>query len=789
MSRRHRKLNVRLLRAAAVAAAGTFAYRRWQLRASSALPASTYRPADGVGNYGGSPAPRSSRWAALQQSTAADPFDLLIVGGGLTGLYTAVDAAQRGLRVALVDAADFGGGSTTSCMPFLSPGALPYVQRAIRQRDLDWLRMAATVLTEETTWRNVAPRCVTAPDTLWRRWQSWRWRGAVGESSFETAAIAASTKDDTAASLHVVGAPARAPSAPRFDSVSAATTLLPALHSSEMAEYVCAAILSTVMSVFCGPLRLNVMLPRYAVEARLPGLGTDLAPSSSPVQLRGGIVASDLALPGNTIAVSLACTAEALGVTVLSYAPVFAIQEVPAPPIAEIHAASACAHPFPSAGVMLVSVRDSLAAKAATARLPLSPKPAPSPFWLPRRAQRSASSPSSTADLDAPPERATLSAETAATTSVYARCVVNCAGCWADTVKAMYDGNARDTVPAAFAGFQAYSYLVAPADAVHAAPSPSTPPTDGFDIGKQTGNPLPPLSETTQAAALHFSSPRLSFASVMVLPWWDQCVMLGPSMSPLPQLPATVMATNGAALHSVDGFAVEQQRTLSLLRSGGVSVDASRLLSCVSQIVPHVKGPEEVPWVGALLHRGYALHFSSVPLHENGDQGGIGEANFSPSKCADATGGTAGAARREVPLLHVYGGAPLLARKIAEEAVDALVYHDPPLFSQQKRRQVRRCRTRFLQLMAPSSLCATTNRGPMNARARLEALVKDTYAERLVDVIARRTHVAYTSPVEALQALPTLASVMGTLLHWDEARRSSEVEAARQLVCSAAVVV
>ncbi|KAG5479970.1 hypothetical protein LSCM1_06389 [Leishmania martiniquensis] len=783
MSRRRRKLHVRLMRAAAVATAGVLIYRRWQLRASSALPASTYRPVHGDDDDGDSPAPRWSRWAALQQSTAADPFDVLVVGGGLTGLYTAVDAAQRGLRVALVDAGDFGGGSTTSCTPSLSPGALPYVQRAIRQRNVDWLGMAATVLTEQTIWRNVAPQCVAAPDTLRRRWQSWRWRIAVGQSSCGTATGVKDANDTPAAFLHVAEPSARAPSMPPSDSAFAATTLLPALHSFEMAEYVCAAMLSSLMSIFCGPLRLDVVLPRRSVEARLPALAAGSAPASAPVRLRGGIVANDFALCGNIIAVSLARTAEELGVTLLSYAPAFAIQEVRAPTIMDTNPASSSTYPSSGAGVMVVSVRDAL---AATENLPVPPEPAPLPLFGRRWGQCSAPSPSSTADLDASPSRGVLSAETATTAYVYARTVVNCAGCWADTVKAMYDGNAHDTVPTAFAGYQAYSYLIAPANAVKAALPSFTPPADGRDGRKKMAGACPPLSETMKASALVFSSPRLSFASVMVLPWWDQCVMLGPSISPVPQMPPAVIASTKTALHSADVYAAQRQRTLSMLRSCGIDVDASHLLSCVSQTVPHVKGPQEVPWAGALLLRSYALHFSSLPLRERGGEGGIEKAVSSPKKGAD---GAADAARRDVPLLHVYGGAPFLARKIAEEAVDALVYHDPPLLTQRARKQVRRCRTRYLQLRTPTSLLCTSDSAPISAQARLEALVKDTYAERLVDVIARRTHVAYTSPVEAIQALPALAGVMGNLLHWDEARRLSEIEAARQLVQSTAVAV
>jgi glycerol-3-phosphate dehydrogenase len=42
----------------------------------------------------------------------SDEFDLLIVGGGIYGLACAYDAASRGLRVALVEAGDFGSGAS-----------------------------------------------------------------------------------------------------------------------------------------------------------------------------------------------------------------------------------------------------------------------------------------------------------------------------------------------------------------------------------------------------------------------------------------------------------------------------------------------------------------------------------------------------------------------------------------------------------------------------------------------------------------------------------------------------
>lgn len=56
-------------------------------------------------------------------------FDLLIVGGGITGAGVALDASLRGLRVALVDKGDFASG-TSSVSSKLVHGGLRYLEHA-----------------------------------------------------------------------------------------------------------------------------------------------------------------------------------------------------------------------------------------------------------------------------------------------------------------------------------------------------------------------------------------------------------------------------------------------------------------------------------------------------------------------------------------------------------------------------------------------------------------------------------------------------------------------------------
>jgi len=67
------------------------------------------------------------REAALRR-LADDPFDVLVVGAGITGAGCALDAASRGLRTALIDRDDFASG-TSSKSSKLIHGGLRYLQQ------------------------------------------------------------------------------------------------------------------------------------------------------------------------------------------------------------------------------------------------------------------------------------------------------------------------------------------------------------------------------------------------------------------------------------------------------------------------------------------------------------------------------------------------------------------------------------------------------------------------------------------------------------------------------------
>ena len=90
--------------------------------------------------------------AAMLERLAGETFDVLVVGGGITGAGVALDAATRGLRTALVEADDFASG-TSSKSSKLVHGGLRYLQ----QGDV---RLVYEALHERQRLRRNAPHLV-----------------------------------------------------------------------------------------------------------------------------------------------------------------------------------------------------------------------------------------------------------------------------------------------------------------------------------------------------------------------------------------------------------------------------------------------------------------------------------------------------------------------------------------------------------------------------------------------------------------------------------------------------
>jgi glycerol-3-phosphate dehydrogenase len=83
---------------------------------------------------------------------ANESFDVLVIGGGITGTGVALDAASRGLRTALVERDDFASG-TSSKSSKLVHGGLRYLQ----QKEI---RLVYEALAERQVLRKTAPHLV-----------------------------------------------------------------------------------------------------------------------------------------------------------------------------------------------------------------------------------------------------------------------------------------------------------------------------------------------------------------------------------------------------------------------------------------------------------------------------------------------------------------------------------------------------------------------------------------------------------------------------------------------------
>src|ERR1700742_5347597 len=81
----------------------------------------------------------------LDDLMSGQPFDVLVVGGGVTGAGAALDAASRGLRVALVERHDLGWG-TSRWSSKLIHGGLRYLAQGSPGIALESARERAVLL-------------------------------------------------------------------------------------------------------------------------------------------------------------------------------------------------------------------------------------------------------------------------------------------------------------------------------------------------------------------------------------------------------------------------------------------------------------------------------------------------------------------------------------------------------------------------------------------------------------------------------------------------------------------
>src|SRR5205809_2234413 len=91
---------------------------------------------------------------------ARDEFDVVVVGGGVTGCGAALDAATRGLSVALIEARDYAAGASSKSSKLIH-GGLRYLEMLEFGLVREALRERRLLLTE------LAPHLVRPVPFLW----------------------------------------------------------------------------------------------------------------------------------------------------------------------------------------------------------------------------------------------------------------------------------------------------------------------------------------------------------------------------------------------------------------------------------------------------------------------------------------------------------------------------------------------------------------------------------------------------------------------------------------------
>jgi len=104
---------------------------------------------------------------------AGQVFDIIVVGGGVTGTGAAVDAATRGLSVALIEARDYAAGASSKSSKLIH-GGLRYLEMLDFGLVREALRERRLLLTE------LAPHLVKPVPFLWPLTHRWRERPYVG---------------------------------------------------------------------------------------------------------------------------------------------------------------------------------------------------------------------------------------------------------------------------------------------------------------------------------------------------------------------------------------------------------------------------------------------------------------------------------------------------------------------------------------------------------------------------------------------------------------------------------
>uniref|UniRef100_A0A060SZJ8 Glycerol-3-phosphate dehydrogenase n=1 Tax=Blastobotrys adeninivorans TaxID=409370 RepID=A0A060SZJ8_BLAAD len=151
---------------------------------AAAVAVSSFRAEDDVKlarRFEARPVPQPpSRSKLIENLKTTEQYDMVVIGGGATGTGVALDAAARGLKVALLERDDFAAG-TSSKSTKLVHGGVRYLEKAVWNADYDQYKLVKEALYERRVFLDIAPHLSFALPImipLYKYWQlPYYWMG------------------------------------------------------------------------------------------------------------------------------------------------------------------------------------------------------------------------------------------------------------------------------------------------------------------------------------------------------------------------------------------------------------------------------------------------------------------------------------------------------------------------------------------------------------------------------------------------------------------------------------
>ncbi|MFI5176955.1 MAG: FAD-dependent oxidoreductase [Vicinamibacterales bacterium] len=244
------------------------------------------------------------------EDLARGRFDLLVVGGGIHGLFAAYDAALRGLSVALVERADFGGG--------LSFNHQRTIHGGLRALEGGHLGKARQQIHERRTWARIAPHLLRPLPFLvgtYRWTRRSRWLLKAGFSVYDV--LGRGRNADVSPELHLPTA--------RLESAAATRRLFPGIADGSLTG---GAIWYDYQTRHPDRLTWTVALAAAQAGARLANYVTAVRPLTAGSKIMGAEVRDELT--GATHTIEASATLLAAGGNLPLVMGAFGVDEAPA---------------------------------------------------------------------------------------------------------------------------------------------------------------------------------------------------------------------------------------------------------------------------------------------------------------------------------------------------------------------------------------------------------------------------------------------------------------------------